>query len=62
MNESQAIDSAYSAEIQNLFKVLSASFLTAKGNAAEEKKAEAAFKLGLDLSRKVYGRAKELMK
>lgn len=62
MKESQAIDSAYSAEIENLFKVLSTSFLMAKGDPAEEKKAEVAFKEGLDFNRKVYERAKDLIK
>jgi hypothetical protein len=38
MNESQSIDSAYSAAIENLFRVFSTSFLMAKGDPAEEKK------------------------
>jgi len=62
MNESQAIDSAYLTMIEDLFKVLSTSILMAKGDSAEEKKAEVAFKQGLDFYRKVYNRAKDLIR
>lgn len=61
MNESQAIDAAYLAAIENLFKVLSSSFLMAKGDSAQEKIAEEAFKHGLDFNRKVYNRAKAII-
>jgi hypothetical protein len=61
MNESQAIDAAYLAAIENLFTVLSSSFLMAKGDSAQEKIAEEAFKHGLDFNRKVYNRAKAII-
>jgi hypothetical protein len=62
MDENKAIDSANVAAIENLFGVFSTSFLMAKGDPNEEKKAEAAFKQGIEFNRIVYKRAKELIK
>jgi hypothetical protein len=62
MDENKAIDSAYLAAIENLFKVLSSSYLLAKGNADEEKKADLAFQQGLAFNQRVYQKAKSLLK
>ena len=62
MDENKAIDSAYSSAIQNLFNVLSSSYLVANGDPNEEKKADLAFQQGLAFNQKVYKKAKELIK
>jgi hypothetical protein len=61
MTDNDAIDAAYSAVLQNLYTVLSSSFLLAKGDTAKEQTAEEAFKQGLALARKVRERAKVLV-
>ena len=62
MDEHKAIGSAFETELTNLYMVLTNSFLMAKGDAEKEKDAEQAFALGLELNRKVYKRALELIK
>lgn len=61
MNE-QAISAAYSAAIQKLFNNLAEAYIAAKGNTAEEKKADETFKRGLEFWEKVYNNALKIIK
>ena len=61
MKELDAIESAYQAAVENLYRVLSESLIFAKGDAAEEAKAKNAFKKGLDFNKKVYDTAKAIL-
>jgi hypothetical protein len=62
MDENKAIDSAFLTAIENLFRVLSSSYLVAKGDPNEERKADLAFRQGIVFNRKVYNKAMDLLK
>lgn len=62
MNDAETIAAAYADALKLLYKVLTSSYTSAEGNKAVEKKADDAFKAGLELSRKVRDRALALVK
>lgn len=57
MHDADNIAAAYAEAVKGLFRVMTGSYAAAEGNAAMEQKADAAFKAGLILARKVRDRA-----
>jgi hypothetical protein len=62
MNDTETIAAAYADALKLLYKVMTSSYVAAEGNKAVEKKADDAFKAGLELARKVRDRALALVK
>ncbi|KGJ86394.1 hypothetical protein [Colwellia psychrerythraea] len=54
----KAIEAAYQAHISSLYKVLSKSLLSAKGDASEVAAAESRFKKGLEFAADVQSKAR----
>lgn len=57
MTDKEVIQDAYETKVGKLYEVMFASYTAAGGNAAEQAKADAAFKSGLQQARQVRDRA-----
>ena len=61
MTDSDSIHEAYAAKLVGLYEVMFAAYLSAAGDSAKEKKAEAKFAEALALARRVRDRALALL-